>query len=111
MIEIQVKEQSRIAAIAARVLKVNKVAIVIGRTIHLHNTSCKDFTCNQQWLLHELKHVEQFQQHGRNRFMMLYLIESLRKGYYKNKYEVEARAAEGDASLLAKYAIQSTTST
>lgn len=106
MIEVQVKEQSRIAAIAARVLKVNKVAIVIGCTIHLHNSSCKDFTCNQPWLLHELKHVEQFMRYGRNRFMIMYLIESLRNGYYKNKYEVEARAAEGDTSLLTKYAIQ-----
>lgn len=70
------------------------IAIVIGNTIHLHNTAAGDFLKNPRWVKHELCHIEQFRRYGFIRFIALYLIESIRKGYYKNKYEVEARQAE-----------------
>jgi hypothetical protein len=43
---------------------------------------------------HELEHIRQYRTYGLVSFVILYLIESLKRGYYNNKYEVEARAAE-----------------
>lgn len=40
-------------------------------------------------LLHELRHVHQFQ--GSSAFPILYLWESLRRGYHDNRYEADAR--------------------
>ncbi|HKZ65882.1 MAG TPA: hypothetical protein VJ111_05995 [Chitinophagaceae bacterium] len=89
-----IKENSFIARMAAWKLNCSKVAIVIGGTIHLHNTQQQEFLQNKGWLLHELKHVEQFRRHGFIRFLFLYLWESTLHGYTNNKYEIEARAAE-----------------
>jgi hypothetical protein len=101
-INFRIKEGSFIARLAAWKLKSDKVAIVIGKTIHLHNTGRREFLQNKPWVLHELKHVEQFQQHGFFSFLYLYLLESIRRGYINNKYEIEARAAETDEDLLKK---------
>ena len=99
-LSFKIKEQSFIARLAAWKLNSDKVAIVIGKTIHLHNTERQEFLQNKQWVLHELKHVEQFKQHGFFSFLFLYLWESIRQGYTNNKYEIEARAAEVDEELL-----------
>ena len=80
-----------------------QVAIVIGRTIYLHNVSKRHFMASRRWMLHELKHVEQFEEHGFLAFLMRYLMEYFKKGYFQNKYEVEARMAERDVGLLQKY--------
>jgi fructose-1,6-bisphosphatase I len=40
-------------------------------------------------LLHELRHMHQFQ--GSSAFPILYVWESLRRGYHANRYEVDAR--------------------
>ena len=101
-LSFKIKEQSFIARLAAWKLKSNKVAIVIGKTIHLHNTERPEFLQNKRWVLHELKHVEQFKQHGFLPFVFLYLLESIRHGYVNNKYEIEARAAETNEELLKK---------
>lgn len=66
----------------------------MGRTIHLHNTAKHEFLQNKRWLLHELKHIEQFRRYGFIRFIFMYLVESIRHGYTNNKYEIEARDAE-----------------
>jgi hypothetical protein len=89
-----IKENSFVARIAAFKLGTKSVAIVIGKTIHLHNTTKEDFLKNKKWLRHELCHIRQFQQHGYWGFILKYLWESIRSGYYNNKYEMEARAAE-----------------
>lgn len=89
-----IKENSWIAKLAAKKLRSDDVAIVIGKTIHLYKTSKADFIKNIPWLKHELCHVKQFQQHGFFIFIFKYLLESIKTGYYNNKYEVEARAAE-----------------
>lgn len=94
MIDYQIKENSWVAKIAAKKLKSQNVAIVIGKTIYLHNTSRKDFLHNEKWLKHELCHVEQYQRFGLINFIAKYLFESLRHGYHQNKYEKEAREAE-----------------
>ena len=79
---------------AALKLGADKVAIVIGKTIHLHHTQQQDFLADKRWVRHELKHIEQFQRNGFFRFIFLYLLESVRHGYAHNKYEIEARQAE-----------------
>lgn len=89
-----IKERSWIARLAAWKLGADKVAIVIGSTIHLHNTAGEEFLQNKRWVLHELKHLEQFRRYGFLRFIFLYLRESVLHGYTNNKYEIEARAAE-----------------
>ena len=47
-----------------------------------------------RWVRHEMVHVKQFHKHGYLPFIIKYFWESLRKGYYNNKYEMEAREAE-----------------
>ncbi len=49
-----------------------------------------DAPLDAELLLHELRHVHQF--HGSSAFPILYLWESLRRGYQDNRYEVQARA-------------------
>ena len=70
--------------------------MVLGKTIHLHNITKNEFLQNEQLFKHEMCHVRQYQQHGYLPFLFKYLVESLRKGYYNNKFEVEARAAEDE---------------
>jgi hypothetical protein len=70
------------------------MAIVIGKTIHLHNTTKEDFLKDECWVKHELCHVQQYKRLGLVRFIALYLWESIRSGYTKNKFEAEARQAE-----------------
>ena len=94
---ISIKENSWIAKIAARKLRSDNVAIVIGKSIHLHNVSKVRFLEDKRWIKHELCHVRQFQQHGFAPFIFKYLMESLHVGYYHNKYEVEARNAETES--------------
>lgn len=91
---IYIKENSIIARIAAWKMKSSQIAIVIGRTIHLHNTTRREFVANKRWLTHEMEHIRQYRKYGLVRFIVLYLAETARKGYYNNKYEVAARAAE-----------------
>jgi hypothetical protein len=91
-----IKENSWIACIAAMKLNAGSVAIVLGHTIHLHNTKREEFLSNPQWLRHELCHIRQFEEHGFALFILKYLLESLRHGYYNNKYEREARQAENE---------------
>lgn len=101
-IDFRIKERSFVARLAAWKLKSDRVAIVIGKTIHLHNTGKPEFLQNKRWVLHELKHVEQFKHHGFLLFIFLYVLESIRHGYINNKYEIEARAAETDEEFLRK---------
>ena len=89
-----IKENSWLAKMAALKLKSHSVAMVLGKTIHLHNVSKENFLKDERWLKHELCHIRQFKQHGYFLFIAKYLWESLRKGYYNNRFEAEARAAE-----------------
>lgn len=89
-----IKENSWLAKIAAKKLGTPSVAMVLGSTIHLCHTSKAAFLEDDKWVKHELCHIRQFRQHGFIIFITKYLWESLRKGYYNNKYEEEARQAE-----------------
>lgn len=104
-ITVKLKPDSWVAKLAAYKLKASSVALVIGRTIHLHNASVDSFLNNTPWLLHELKHVEQYEQYGLLKFLWIYLKESLQNGYHANRLEVEARNAEQDYFLKNQYEI------
>ena len=68
--------------------------MVLGNTIHLYGVTTQQFLTNAKWVRHELCHIEQYKQHGFMVFLFNYLWESIKVGYYKNKFEVEAREAE-----------------
>jgi Domain of unknown function (DUF4157) len=89
-----IKEHSWLAKIAAKKMKAHAVAMVLGKTIHLFGSTKEEFLADECWVNHELCHVKQFREHGYVVFLIKYLWESLRVGYYNNKYEVEAREAE-----------------
>lgn len=61
-------------------------AVTLWRTIWLGD----GVTLDAELLLHELHHVTQFE--ANRAFPFLYIRESLRRGYWMNRYEVEARA-------------------
>ena len=94
-----IKENSFLARMAARRLKQDKMAMVLGKTILLHDTTTQEFISNRKWIRHELAHVQQFRQHGYIVFLFKYLVESVTNGYYNNKYEIAARIAEEDDNL------------
>jgi hypothetical protein len=95
-ISYRLKENSWMARLAAWKLNAGSVAFVLGNTIHLYKVSKQDFLNNETWLRHELCHVRQFRQHGFLPFIFKYVWESVKHGYYNNKYESEARLAEKD---------------
>ena len=72
------------------------VALTLGNKIHLHNVTSEQFLNDEKWVNHELIHVMQFRKYGYIRFICMYMIESLKKGYYDNKFEIEARREEGE---------------
>ena len=53
-----------LARIAAKKLKQDKMAMVLGRTILLHDTTKQEFINNRKWIRHELVHIQQFEKHG-----------------------------------------------
>jgi len=93
-VDFHIKENSWLAKIAAKKLCTSNVAMVLGKTIHLHNTTKEEFLQDSKWVKHELCHVQQFKQYGFFMFVIKYLYESIKVGYYNNKYEVAAREAE-----------------
>ena len=103
--KVSIRENSWVAKIAAAKMKAEKVAIVFGNTIHLYHTSREEFLSDTDWVCHELKHVEQYQQNGFTGFIVKYLFNWIRNGYYNNKFEVEARENEKDLLLFKKMEI------
>ena len=92
--DFYIKENSKRARIAAYSLGFKNVAIVFGKRIFLWNITKQNFLNDKKHLAHELCHVRQYKQYGFFRFLFLYTLESIRKGYYHNRFEVEARKAE-----------------
>src|SRR3954454_4113147 len=88
--KVRFKEKSLIARIGATLLREKCIAVTIGNTIHLWNASMEDIIKNKKWLQHEFVHIQQFKQYGFVKFLLLYLWESLKNGYYNNKFEIEA---------------------
>jgi len=98
--KVRIKEKSLLARIAAYNLKSERMAIVIGNTIRLHNTTKEDFLSNVKWVRHEIAHVKQFQEKGTVRFILSYLLETFNLGYEFNRYELEAIKRERDHQIL-----------
>lgn len=94
---IRIKENSILAKIAAKILRTRNMAVVLGKTIHLHNASSEQFRSDRKWLAHELCHIRQFEKYGFWNFLLRYLFESIRNGYRNNRYEAEARNAENNS--------------
>lgn len=97
---VRIKENSLLARLAAYNLKANKMALVIGNTIRLHNTTKDEFLSNQKWVRHEIAHVLQYKRKGTIRFILSYLLETFNLGYEYNRYELEAIKKERDHLLL-----------
>jgi hypothetical protein len=104
--DIKLKEKSFIARLAALILKEKNMAIVFGKTIYLWNASSEELIKNKKWLRHELAHVQQYKQYGFLQFLFLYIRESVKNGYYKNRFEVAARAKEITADLEVNFEIR-----
>jgi hypothetical protein len=60
-------------------------AVTLWRTVYLGDR-CRP---SVELLLHELRHVQQFEQS--RAFPLLYLWETLKSGYHRNRYERDAR--------------------
>jgi len=60
-------------------------AITLWRTVFLSTSVSPD----DELLLHEFRHVQQFE--SSITFPLLYLWESARRGYFANRFEVDAR--------------------
>lgn len=83
---------SPLARVARFVLGGNaRVAMVIGRTVHLSGATRAEFLAEPEWVAHERVHLRQYREQGLLPFLYRYLLESARVGYYANKYEEEAR--------------------
>src|SRR6266542_4548254 len=98
--KISIKEKSFIARIASKILHEKSVAVVIGKTIHLWNADKQNLLKNKKWLRHELVHIQQFRQYGFIKFLLLYSWETLKNGYYNNKFEVVAIAKDNDETVV-----------
>jgi len=100
---VRIRHNSWIAKIACKCIKQTDVALTLFRTIYLSHSTPGVFLNNHRWVAHELAHVRQFRKYGNLNFVFMYLRESLLKGYYHNKWEVEARAEEEKPEILEEY--------
>ncbi len=90
----KIVENSFLARIARFFFGSRRIAMVLGNTIYLSGVDRQRFISDRKWLIHELVHIEQYRKNGFLKFLLLYIFESIRHGYYQNRFEVEARAAE-----------------
>ncbi|RPD46473.1 hypothetical protein DNI29_15150 [Hymenobacter sediminis] len=98
----RIVENSPFARLARLKLGATSVAMVLGRSIHLSGASKEQFLRDPFWVAHEMEHIRQFEQYGRLGFLVRYLRDWARHGYYNIPFEVAAReAAERDAHLYA----------
>lgn len=67
-------------------------AVTLGRTVIVH----PEVSVSRALLVHELTHVRQWESDPL--FPVRYTLESLRRGYWNNRYELEARDAEKGVS-------------
>lgn len=103
--KVYIRERSWMARLAARKLGYESVAMVWRNTIHLYGASAETFLADPCWLRHELKHVLQYREKGAVAFLFEYIRETLRRGYYNNALEAEARQAETDETLVDRFDI------
>lgn len=104
-IKVSIREKSLLARLGAIKLREKRMALTLGKTIYLYNVSKDTFTQNLPWVCHELKHVEQCRRMGIFIFLWKYIYYSAKYGYYNNPLEKEARDAEQETTLLARFDI------
>ena len=105
-IRVKIRQHSVIARLACLLIKQKDVALTFHKTIYLSHSSPSRFLKDPQWVAHELAHVRQFMQYGPVRFTFKYLFESLRGGYFNNKWERQARAQEADTAILEDFCFE-----
>ena len=92
-----------LAFFGAAFLRSRKMALVTGSTIHLWKTTRDEFLSNHSWVCHELKHVQQYQEHGIAKFLLIYFSELIKNGYQNNKLEKEAIDNETNAGCIEQF--------
>jgi len=80
-------------------MKQSAAGVAIGNQILL----APGVILSHRLLIHELEHVKQWQAEWL--FLVWYTLESLRHGYYNNRYEVAARAAEAQSRPGVTYGV------
>lgn len=98
-IACRIVENALPARIAARLLRGQAAAMVVGSTLYLWGATAGDFLADTRWRRHEACHVLQYRRHGICGFLLRYAWETIRHGYEGNAFEVEARAASGRADI------------
>ena len=91
MIKIKIKVNTPISRMVFKSMKGKPgeaTATTFRRSIHLQGRTAEEFVLNDTFLRHELQHAIQHQ--GIKVFSLKYVIETIKKGYSKNKYEVDA---------------------
>lgn len=68
------------------VIRPSFVAITFGQHVFTNRTYLRDMT-----IWHEECHTKQYKKYGFFGFLVRYLWDSLKHGYWNNKFEVEAR--------------------
>ncbi|WP_346317407.1 DUF4157 domain-containing protein [Chitinophaga sp. YIM B06452] len=96
----RIRENSKVARLAAWKMGSSNIAIVFGRVIHLHGVSRAEFLGNIRWVRHEVRHVRQYREYGFWGFLRRYLADWVRFGYYDIPFEKAARLAEHNAREL-----------
>lgn len=82
---------SKLAKLIAKFHKTDRWAITIGQRAYY---SVSEELVTERWRNHENRHKEQYKELGFIRFITLYLYYSMRYGYYKNPFEIDARNNE-----------------
>jgi hypothetical protein len=95
--QVRIIENAWLAKLAAKKMRCSQVALVLGKSIYLWGTSKQQFLSNEKWVRHEMAHIAQYQQYGTIPFLGMYAWEWIRHGYYHNKFEIAARAAETES--------------
>lgn len=92
MVYVKLKTDTLVSKVAFRLIRSHKnkaIASAINKTIHLHAITAEAFVERKAFMRHELQHIIQY--HTIRFFVLKYIWETLKKGYFNNKYEVEAR--------------------
>ena len=100
---VYIRENSWLAKMAARKLQAPNAAIVVGCTIYLWGASRSEFLQSTAWVKHETAHVYQYKKKGTVLFLLSYILQWAKHGYYHNAFEQEARSKENDPGHLTKY--------
>ncbi len=85
------KYNVKIVGLYGKMLGWANYAITLGQTTYF---SCDKSLVSDGWHRHEDKHKEQYAKEGVVKFLVKYLWYSIRYGYFKNPYEIEATQAE-----------------